>query len=89
MDADPHIVIYGTRACCYCTAARALLDNKGLSYEDISISDDANTYREMIRRCGGNRQVPQIFINNTLIGGFDELYMLEKSGELDRLLKRD
>jgi glutaredoxin 3 len=88
MGSQPHVVIYGTGSCCYCTAARTLLDNKGVSYENISISGDAAQYQKMKERSGSHR-VPQIFIDDNLIGGFDELYLLEQGGKLDRLLKRE
>ena len=87
-DGDPVIVIYGTEFCSYCTAARMLLKNKGLNYEDILVSQNDEKRREMERRSGGGRTVPQIFINGELIGGFDELYSLDQSGQLDALLGR-
>lgn len=62
-----------------------LLKKKGLSYDDILVSGDAGKRDEMIAR-SGNHSVPQIFIGNQSIGGFDELYALERNGELDRLL---
>ena len=88
MSLQSRITIYGTETCCYCTAARTLSENKGLSYEHISISNDGAKFSEMIE-LSGSRLVPQIFINDQHIGGFDELYMLEQSGELDRLLTRE
>ena len=63
-----------------------LLKKKGLQYDDVLITRNPEKRHEMIARSGGNRSVPQIFICETAVGGFDELYMLEKSGELDRLL---
>ena len=84
-DQSPHIVIYSTETCSYCQAARMLLKKKGLDYEDILVSRDAEKRAEMERLSGGHT-VPQIFINDRPIGGFDELYALEKSGELDEIL---
>ena len=86
-DGGPVIVIYGTEFCSYCTAARMLLKKKGLNYKDILISQDDDKRREMERRSGG-RTVPQIFINDELIGGFDDLYSLDQDGRLDELLGR-
>ena len=86
-DGDPVIVIYGTEFCSYCTAARMLLKKKGLNYKDILLSQDDDKRREMERRSGG-RTVPQIFINDEPIGGFDELYSLDQDGRLDDLLGR-
>ena len=62
-----------------------LLKKKGLTYDDILVSRDAGKREEMIAR-SGNQSVPQIFIGDQSIGGFDELYALERKGELDRLL---
>ena len=84
---DPRIVIYGTEFCSYCTAARMLLKKKGLDYEDVLVSGDDEKRREMEAKSGG-RTVPQIFINDEPIGGFDELYSLEQDGRLDEILGR-
>ena len=84
---EPNVVIYGNETCPYCAAARMLLKKKGVDYVDISITgDDAN--RQKMMDLSGGRTVPQIFINDKPIGGFDELYSLEQSGELDELLKQ-
>lgn len=79
------ITIYGTKFCSYCTAARMLLKKKGVDYTDVLVSRDDNT-REEMERLSGRRTVPQIFIAGRSIGGFEELYALEQSGELDGLL---
>ena len=86
-DTAPKIVIYGTEFCSYCTAARMLLKKKGLNYEDVLISQDNEKRREMERLSGG-RTVPQIFIDDKPIGGFDELYSLDQDGRLDEILGR-
>ena len=85
--ADPEILIYGTEYCSYCTAARMLLKKKGLDFEDVLVSADADKRREMEER-SGRKTVPQIFINGEAIGGFDELYSLEQDGRLDDILGR-
>jgi len=85
MGKQPKIEIYGTPHCGYCTAARLLLKKKGLHYDDILVSDSAQALTEMQERSGGTT-VPQVFINGQAIGGFDELYELEQSGDLDKLL---
>ena len=79
MSSKPKIEIYGTEYCGYCTAARMLLKKKGLDYEDILISKDEGALAAMRERTG-RQSVPQIFINDQAIGGFDELYALEQSG---------
>lgn len=85
--AEPDILIYGTEYCSYCTAARMLLKKKGVDFEDVLVSSDAEKRREMEER-SGRKTVPQIFINGEAIGGFDELYSLEQDGRLDEILGR-
>ena len=79
------VVMYGTAQCPFCLAARMLLKKKGVPFEDILISGNAELRATMEQR-SGRRTVPQIFINDEPIGGFDELYALEQKGELDKLL---
>ena len=62
-----------------------LLTKKAIDFDDVVVTDDPAKLKEMQDR-SGSRTVPQIFIGDTLVGGFDELYTLEKSGELDKLL---
>ena len=64
-----------------------LLTKKRLSFDDIKISGDDELSEEMLR-LSGSRSVPQIFVNDQLIGGFDELSALDKSGDLDRLVRQ-
>ena len=85
MGDQPKIEIYGTENCGYCTAARMLLKKKGLNYEDIAVSTVEGALTTMRERCGST-SVPQIFINDQAVGGFNELYDLEESGDLDKLL---
>jgi len=85
MSATPKIVIYGSEYCSYCTAARLILKKKGVRFEDVLVTNDPQAREEMERRSGRN-SVPQIFINDLPIGGFDELYELEQSGQLTHLL---
>lgn len=79
--------MYGSEYCSYCTAARMLLKKKGVEYEEILIGNDPALREEMIQR-SNRTSVPQIFIADQSIGGFDELYELEESGELDRMLNQ-
>lgn len=78
-------VLYGNASCPFCGAARMLLTKKGVDYDDVSVTDDPARYAEMQQK-SGRRTVPQIFIGETHVGGFDELYALDQSGELDKLL---
>ena len=81
------ITMYASEYCSYCMAARMLLKKKGLEYDEFLISDDPALRDEMVRR-SNRTSVPQIFVADQAIGGFDELYELEESGELDRMLKQ-
>ena len=87
MSEQPKVTVYGNRTCTYCGAARMLLTKKAVEFEDIVITDDPALEEEMLKR-GGSRSVPQIFIGDTHVGGFDELCSLDKSGELDTLLAK-
>jgi glutaredoxin 3 len=80
------VIVYTTSSCPYCVQAKRLLDRKGVPYTEIDVSADAEKRGEMMR-ASGRRTVPQIFIAEQPIGGFDELYELEQSGRLDGLLQ--
>lgn len=84
----PDIVVYSTAWCGYCDRAKALLERKGLVYRDIRVDEDPAERQAMLARTGGRRTVPQVFIGDRHVGGFDELYALDKAGELDTLLGR-
>lgn len=79
------IVIYTTNICPYCTRAKQLLNHKELTYTEINVEDEHNR-NLMTKMSNGMSTVPQIFIQNIHIGGFDDLYRLNKTGELDRIL---
>ena len=76
------IQIYTTRWCGYCVRAKALLDAKGIAYEEVSLDDDPAFRRNLFDLTGG-WTVPQILIDGTPIGGYTELWRLDKSGALD------
>jgi glutaredoxin 3 len=80
------VTIYSTRICPYCLRAKALLQSKQVPYQEHLVDVDGARRAEMQRKSGGQRTVPQIFIGERRIGGYDELYALEREGELDRLL---
>jgi glutaredoxin 3 len=80
------ITIYTAVLCGYCARAKRLLTDKGLDFEEIDVTLDPSRRDEMSRRAGGRRTVPQIFIGDVHVGGSDDLYMLERKGELDDLL---
>jgi glutaredoxin 3 len=80
------VEIYTARFCPYCSAAKALLKRKGVSYSEIDVSSDFERREEMVQRANGRMTVPQIFISTTHVGGSDELHALERAGRLDSLL---
>lgn len=81
------IEVYSKKWCPYCHRAKALLDAKGLVYEEIDVTSDSSREQEMIER-SGRWTVPQIFIDGESIGGSDDLALLNATGELDRRLTR-
>ena len=83
-----HVQIYTTMMCPYCHRAKALLEDKGVAFEEIDVTYDPKSREAMTARAGGRRTVPQIFIDGRAVGGSDELAALEESGELDALLGR-
>jgi glutaredoxin 3 len=80
------VEIYTTRYCPYCISAKALLDRKGVPYNEIDVSGDPEGRHAMIERANGGMTVPQIFIGSTHVGGSDELHALNRAGGLDPLL---
>jgi glutaredoxin 3 len=80
------ILLYTTPFCGYCRAAKTLLRNKALDFEEIDVAFDAGKRAEMVERAGGLRTVPQIFIHGRHVGGYVELAALERGGRLDALL---
>lgn len=80
------ITLYTTPYCGYCRAAKALLQKKGVAFSEIDVSEDLTRREEMMSRASGRRTVPQIFIDERHVGGYDELARLEREAELDALL---
>lgn len=80
-----NITIYTTPICPYCVRAKQLLTKKGVAFEEIDVFMDADKRAEMEKK-SGRYTVPQVFVDETPIGGCDELYALERRGELDPLL---
>lgn len=83
----PDIEIYSSALCGYCVAAKNLLKAKGLDWREIRIDLDPAARMAMLERSGGRRTVPQIFINGTHVGGFDDLARAERDGTLAKLLE--
>jgi glutaredoxin 3 len=77
--------MYTTKWCGYCVRAKALLQSKGLEYEEIFLDEDPN-FREKLFELTGGSTVPQILIGGEVIGGYTELWRLDREGRLDELL---
>lgn len=88
MDAPivKRVRMYSTGFCPYCVMARRLLSNKGVSFSEIRV-DEEQGRREEMTRVTGRRTVPQIFVGDTHVGGFDDLAALDRAGGLDPLLQ--
>ena len=81
----PKVVMYTTSMCPYCVRAKMLLKNKGVECEELNIQFDRALMREMLER-SQRRTVPQIFIDDYHVGGFDDMAALDAQGKLDPLL---
>ncbi|WP_171241134.1 glutaredoxin 3 [Ruegeria sp. HKCCA5491] len=80
------VEIYTSPLCGFCHAAKRLLKQKGVEFKEVDVLIHPKRKPEMIKRAGGKRTVPQIFIGTKHVGGCDDLYELERQGKLDRLL---
>lgn len=81
----PEITMYTSASCGYCVAAKNFLRSRGLEWREVRIDLDPEERARMVERAR-RTSVPQIFIGDRHVGGFDELYALEKAGTLDELL---
>lgn len=84
-EAQPRVVMYTTAWCPYCVRAKLLLGQKGVAFEELRLEERMELRAEMQAR-SGRTSVPQIFIGDRHIGGFDDMAALDRSGELDLLL---
>ena len=80
------VKVYSTTFCPYCVRAKQLLERKGIEYKEVNLSTEAPEVRVELMQKTKHRTVPQIFIKDQFIGGFDQLYALEREGKLDELL---
>lgn len=83
---EAKVEMYSSVLCPFCMAAKRLLSSKGVDFTEHDVDDDEEVRAAMIERAGGRKTVPQIFINERHIGGYDELSHLESAGALDELL---
>lgn len=80
------VEIYTTQFCGFCVAAKRLLTNKGVDFTEVDIGQHPDRRGEMMQRAKGGRTVPQIFVGDYHVGGYDELNALERAGKLTNLL---
>ena len=80
------VTMYSTAWCGYCQRARNLLERQGIPVGEVKIDEVPGERELMLQKSGGRRTVPQIFIGERHVGGYDELAALDRSGELDKLL---
>lgn len=80
------VELYTSPLCGYCHAAKRLLKQKGVEYSETNVAMNPGKRQEMMARSNGGHTVPQIFVGNTHVGGFDELAALDRAGKLDALL---
>ncbi len=83
----PEVVVYSRPLCGYCELAKRLLTEKGVPYSEIDVSANRALLSEMVGRAGGQMTLPQIFVGDRHVGGFNELLGLARRGALDNLLR--
>lgn len=79
------VLVYSTRICPFCVMARRLLERKGVTFDEVKVDEDPVRRQEMMQKTG-RRTVPQVFIGETHVGGYEDLAALEHAGRLDALL---
>jgi thioredoxin reductase (NADPH) len=86
MTGSPHVEIYTKDDCGYCDEAKALFDEKGVEYEEINVTGDEAAFEEMVERADGRKTAPEVFVDDELIGGWDDTSALDQAGKLDEKL---
>ena len=81
-----NVTLYTSPLCGFCHAAKRMLNDKGISYAEIDVAADPSKRQEMMGRANGRHTVPQIFIGDVHVGGYDDMAALERTGKLDPLL---
>ncbi|HQZ12776.1 MAG TPA: glutaredoxin 3 [Devosia sp.] len=82
------VEIYTTQWCPYCHAAKALLEEKGIAYEEVN-ADEPETRMAMVQRAHGRRTVPQIFVGDRHLGGYTDIAALDREGKLETLFESE
>lgn len=80
------VTIYSSPLCGFCHAAKRLLTAKGVAFDEIDVLQNPDEKPKMIQRAGGRRTVPQIFVGDMHLGGYDDIAALDRQGKLDQLL---
>lgn len=80
------VEIYTTFWCPYCSAAKALLTKKGISFREIDAPSGSPARAEAMSRSGGRTTVPQVFVDGRPLGGYDDIAALDRAGKLDPVL---
>ncbi|WP_128475967.1 glutaredoxin 3 [Halorussus pelagicus] len=86
MSEHPHVEIYTKEDCPYCEKAKDLFDSKGVEYETYNVTGNEELFDEMVERADGRQTAPEVFIDDELIGGFDDTQALDEAGELNEKL---
>jgi thioredoxin reductase (NADPH) len=86
MSDEPRVEIYTKTNCPYCEKAKDLFDEKGIDYETYNVTGDEDLFAEMKERANGRETAPEVFVDDELVGGWDDTHELEQSGELDEKL---
>ncbi|MWV40111.1 glutaredoxin 3 [Natrialba sp. INN-245] len=86
MSDQPRVEIYTKENCPYCDKAKDLFDSKGIEYEEYNVTGDDDRFEEMVDRAEGRKTAPEVFVDDELIGGWDDTSALEETGELDEKL---
>ena len=81
-----NVTVYMGPMCAFCDAAKRLLNRNNIPYKEINIATEEGKIDEMLSKSNGKKTIPQIFIEDYHVGGYDELRALENKGELDQLL---
>lgn len=81
------VVIYSKDYCPYCDRAKNYFKSKGIPFQEIDVTHDEALFDEMLKKSNGRKTVPEIFIGDFHVGGWDDLYALAQQGKLDKLLE--
>jgi len=82
-----NVIIYSTKVCPYCIRAKQFFESRSIDYTELRVDEDQHLRQEMETKSGGRRTVPQIFINDQHVGGYDDLMAMARTDALDKLLK--